>query len=486
MRSEVMYTVASEDDLNELLAGKEAGSPTYWRGAYLAPGATGVLWEKGQDLGDPVRPLAIVVRDEESRRLFGRVAYLRGDLSPLTSWCYLLTPDLFDQSSKGDSEPQKYTPELGGLEAAWSGLAIAEAQLLTGKPMTSLRFSACLATLSYAVSRSKALWPSIADIEIARRFDAANKLLRLEKTQRESRTDTVRAALRPIWLALLEAPGRASESGVFPIVASIRALREARSRHDPYEAERFASPLLRYADVASSFVELPQLRPESRLKLFDRVLTELRTTAPEDRDRRRPILALLAGYLATIAAGGAPALSLAEDNAERWPEITAWAYVVGGIGERVVWTSSFDGLGRLVARELMRPLRLEDPPSCDIALDEASVLVDAKLADPLVHLRLKQARIATVALFPGVNVSVPIGEFSKGDAGRRGKEPVRPPTVRVANDPIAVLGEALWAYLRPRIKDLFETDVAKSASDINRRKSKHGVQRDLPLANPKR
>ncbi len=52
----------------------------------------------------------------------------------------------------------------------------------------------------------------------------------------------------------------------------------------------------------------------------------------------------------------------------------------------------------------------DEPPTCDFAFDEAAVLVDTKLADPLVRLKVKQARLLTVELFPGVNVSIPIGE----------------------------------------------------------------------------
>src|SRR5690606_30239228 len=139
-----------------------------------------------------------------------------------------------------------------------------------------------------------------------------------------------------------------------------------------------------------------------RLRLFDMLVDRLDRTNERDFARRVG-LAFLAGYLATIAAGGAPSLALTESSAQRWPEITAWAYVIGGLGERVVWSSGFDGLGRLVARELMRPLRLDEPPMCDVALDEVQVLVDPQLSDPFVHLRLKQARIVSIALLPGVN-----------------------------------------------------------------------------------
>src|SRR5208283_3504151 len=198
------------------------------------------------------------------------------------------------------------------------------------------------------------------------------------------------------------------------------------------------------------FFQLPDLAPEQRLKLFDQLIDGLSATSAYRPSLRRNTLALLAGYLATVAAGGKPTLSLAESNAAQWPEVTGWAYVVGGIGERVFWTSSFDGLGRLVARELMRPLILDDPPTCDFAYDEAAILVDPKLPDPLVHLRIKQGKIATVALLPGVNISVGItnlaAQDARGEAARTGRQMESTVGSRANRDVVAAIADAIWPY----------------------------------------
>lgn len=178
----------------------------------------------------------------------------------------------------------------------------------------------------------------------------------------------------------------------------------------------------------------------------------LNATGGDRESLRRNALLLLAGYLATVAAGGAPSLALAEGVAQRWPEVTAWAYAVGGIGENVVWTSSFDGLGRLVARELMRTLRIDDPPTCDFALDEGAILADSKLADPLVHLRVK-ARIATVALVPGVNIAIPTADAPTQELGRRETPASARQGESFSGNPMAVLAEAMWPHLRGRVED---------------------------------
>jgi hypothetical protein len=253
------------------------------------------------------------------------------------------------------------------------------------------------------------------------------------------------------------------------------------------EVLNLASPLFGIAPEAREFVQVSDLTPELRLQVFDRLVGGLATADGVRDSVRRCALALLAGYLTTIAAGGAPSLSLAESTVARWPDITAWAYVVGGIGERVTWTSSFDGLGRLVAREMMRPFRLDEAPTCDCALDEALVLVDPALRNPLVHLRIKQGRVATVALLPGVNVAVAIGEAVAQEGGKPGTprqdhQAEAAGAGHSAGDPLAVLAEALWPYLRRRVEDSAMSSRSREwESRANRDRRRPGPQTRLPL-----
>jgi len=191
---------------------------------------------------------------------------------------------------------------------------------------------------------------------------------------------------------------------------------------------------------------------------------------------------MLAGYLATVAAGGKPSLKLAENHASRWPEITAWAYSIGGIGEQVFWTSGFDGLGRLVARELMRPFSLNEPPSCDFSLEEATALADTQLSDPLVHLRIKQSRIATVAILPGVNVSVLFSESlaqePPKESGRTDRQTSFDPAGS-GRDAAALIADAIWPHIQPKVRELVKTTQG------NRGKRKSASQSQMPLKDSK-
>src|ERR1051326_1271969 len=111
-----------------------------------------------------------------------------------------------------------------------------------------------------------------------------------------------------------------------------------------------ARPLVNLVPQVEGFERLEHASPEDRLSLFDQLVDALNSVT-EDAPRRS-VLAFLAGYLANVVAGGAASMGLLEHTADRWPEVTAWAYLLGGVCERRVWTSAFDGLGRLVAREL--------------------------------------------------------------------------------------------------------------------------------------
>ena len=494
MQSEYLYVAATEPELNDLLAGREAGNPSHWAGRSaglrLPTGSTGVLWSKPLRSNDPIQPLVLISREEDQRRLCGRFAQLRSDLSPLTAWCHLLTPQRFESL---DSLTR--CTDLYGLQAAWSGLIVAEALLLTEWPLAKLRISACLATQSFALARARALWFGVSTAEILRRFDDAQQLLKSEDGlhRGESRIGRIRAAIQPIWASLAgasETPVAPVSQELRPIVESLRRLEHARSNKDPNEARQFVAPLVETISEAKDVASVADLTPEQRLQVFDQILASLGASSIGREQFRRIALTLLAGYLATIAAGGSPSLSLATTNAARWPEITAWAYVLGSIGERVVWTSSFDGLGRLVARELLRPLRLDEPPTCDFALDEAVVLVDPKLSDPLVHLRIKQSRIVSVGLLPGVNIFISIGDSAQ-EASRPDPKTSRPVGASTAaqNDTLAILADAIWPYLRIRLEQSLKS---VQGSDATRRDSegsqpsrgrKHAAQSGLPLKN---
>ena len=325
---------------------------------------------------------------------------------------------------------------------------------------------------------------------MVQRFESANRLCRGKNVTHkdQSRTSHVRSSFVPMWnclSALGDDSADSCQEDLRHLVAALAALRDARSSRDPDEAKWFIRPLLRAVPETRGFEGLTQVAPETRLKLFDELVTTFKETDAHDSPRRNA-LALVVGYLATVAAGGAASLALVESDAAKWPELTGWAYLVGGIGERITWTSGFDGLGRLVARELQRRLRIDEPPTCDFALDEALVLSDAHLKEPLVHLKIKQARVLTVALYPGVNVAIPLGDTSTREATQIDAGPRQPMledarTAAGRADFLETLAVALWPFLRPFVTEA--TAQGPTTENRNRKSSQRNRVRGKGAAN---
>ena len=487
------YLTATDSELDALLLGEAVD--TRLGADFLAPeplrvGETGVLVAVRTNSDEPRRPLALVARDEDVRRLCGRYAQLRADLSPLTAWCHLLTPSLL-RSLDGIV----HEPRFKGTEAAWSGLVVAETMLLTGKPLASIRISACLASATYAVGRTKALWRDLPIDAIVERFYVANRLCRGRNgSQRnQPRTSRVRSSFVPMWnclSALTADSAMAGQEDLQPLIMALEELREARSCGDSDEAGLLVRPLLAAVPEARALGQLAKMAPESRLKLFDELVGTFRRSDAEALLRYNA-LAFIVGYLATVAAGGAASLALVDHYAEEWPALTGWAYLVGSIGERITWTSGFDGLGRLIARELQRGLRLDEPPMCDFALDEAVVLSDAQLRDPLVYLKIKQARVLNVALYPGVNIAVPIVEAVAQESTHQSHWAPRPAVSGEVPAGAAISLEALAAVLWPFIRPLVIEETAQGSTfedrgGKGRGKKKGAVHSRLPLGGPKK
>ena len=477
-QTEYFYTVSSEGDLGDLLEGREAGRSVKWKppvSTRVSSGMTGVLWKRRQ-VDRPIIPLAIVVQRSDLRRLCARFSQLRSHLSPLTAWCHLLSPHEFEVL-----EAFERTPDFQGFAGAWTGLIVAEAHLLAKRSVSDLRISACLATQSFAVARATVIWDHTSPNSVIERYDAVNKLMSRNVIDRgDSSSSMLREALFTIWDSLAASTKRSaahSAGEVDPIGKSLVALLGARERKDDAsgEVESFARPLLETVPEARELMGLEHLTSQQRLQLFDNMANNLMSSDPNRAQARSRTVPLLLGYLATVVAGGEPSISLTEQHARRWPEILAWAYVVGGVGQSVLWNSSFDGLGRLVARELTRSFRLDDAPTCDFALDEGKVLADPELKDPLVHVRIKQAKVVTIALIPGVNILVPVGDFP--DTGHRkptsrGRD-VSPGVHGGARlNSFAVLADALWPHIRRRVVYTSEELIRKRWPPASRKRGR--------------
>ncbi|TBB60673.1 hypothetical protein ELH43_36660 [Rhizobium ruizarguesonis] len=477
MEAELVYVSATEAQLNDLLEGRMDGAYSgfnHINSTRLQKGVFGVVAALERDDDRHARPIALIVTDEDQRRLLGRLASLRPELSPLSSWCHLLGSKFVEGAGIGDRQP-----EFAGMLAAWSGLVSMEASLLSDRAIDKVTLSACLATQSYSMARAIALWPLITIDEVLEKYDS----LQLTMRGNPGQGGRLRQHLQPIWATLIALMGNSKVSAsraIDRIIEASTAIIHARQFEHQDETYALARAFA-YLPEAEMLTNLSALSPEERLYAFDHVVAEIRASKGGARYNE---LCFLAAYLATVAAGGKSSIGLAEKLSRELPQILGWVYFIGGLGQKITWSSAFDGLGRLIARELRRPLRLVDGPQCDFALEEALVLLDRQLSDPFVFLKIKQARSVIVALMPGVNVTIPFGE---------GLDQNRTPQVQSRqlseksdareNDALASLADALFPYLKER---LFRSTSAEPNNISKQSKGRGqavrtGGQRKLPL-----
>lgn len=461
MGKELVFIAASEKELNELLSGRLIGQPVPWNDRYKlkikSSGTFGVVALISSDDTNFAQPVALVIPESAQRRLFGRLASLREELAPLSAWCHLLSENEFEMA-----EDVVRSAHLNGFEASWSGLCIAEASLLADRSIDKIRVAACFATVSFAVARAQSLWPRVSVLDTLDLYEAANRLTRSSA----SGASKLSARLHPIWSSLIDAHDgvRSSSQGLSDALLVLKHCRQ-----HAYEDELYhLSNALEKWPERALLRKLPDMSVEARVQAFDHLIAEMRVSG--NLSERMSILAFVAGYLATIAAGGASSLSLAANVSREFPEIMAWAFVIGGVGEKVVWTSSFGGLGRLVSRELARPFHLDEPPNADFAIDEAMHLVDRQLSDPLVHLKIKQLRYVTVALFPGVNITIPMGEQGEIQPGYDARASSRSAD---SND-VSALVEAIWPELKRKLRSEGYRSSPKAKTSSSKRKDDQG------------
>lgn len=457
MDRQIVLFLANETEFNELAEGRASGRTLSMSNQDLHLQKNNeAIWVIAEEIDDDlgsVKPLAISIPEALQRRIFGKFASLREELAPISSWCHILSNNTFE-ALDGAYRPAN----LYGYEAAWTSLAIAETVLLSGRPIESLKVAACYSTLSYAVGRTNALWPRIKLSEIKQKYDAANEISR--SSSRLSQ-ETFRI-FSPIYSCLIDAQ-RENSPRNNTVSYAVQVLKNTRL-YGGDEIIELSEALSAWPE-AKLISDLANMSPELRMHAFDHIVAELENH--DDDTPRSEVLRFVGGYLATIAAGGSPSLGLAAKVSAKHPQILAWAYVLGSVGERVTWTSGFSGLGRLVTRELTRALHLDEPPFSDFSIDEAHYIIDKQLSDPLVHLKIKQLRSVSVSLFPGVNIVVPLSDT--GDVNISSSQ--QKFSSDKTDHELARLVESIWPLIKQKIQSEGVLEGRKSRTGSSKKRS---------------
>lgn len=424
----------------------------------MSAGDTIVFWAP-----EARRPSVIVVRQEDRDELFNWASTYHRDLSPLTSWCHVLTPD---EMARLSSDGARSRADLLGFEAAWAGAAIAESMVHSQRSYEAISVPACLATDTFAVARAASLYGSQSALS-----DTIGKLDKVRERIRKGPNRWRPAESIPISVLLRLLPvAPLPRSHLEEVLATICLKIHNRPEEDSGNilAENLRE-LSQFAPQIRSFNTIDDMPAERRVRL----LREIPSWIKEGRNHdERNILTFFAGYIISRVGGAERDLRLAEGFGSLYPLVLTWAAVLGGLGASFYWSDAFGGIGRLVARELARSVDVLEAPTADISADELLVL--AVRDGGVVRFRTALRHVATVSLRPGVVV-----QFSTTDDDRTVRsELVRTPPV----DPL-IPGSSqtrqLAEQLFPHLLRMFQDAGVLSAS--GKRAPKRSKSPELPL-----
>lgn len=407
------------------------------------------------------RPCIIAVSENDRDELFNWTITFHRDLSPLTSWCHVLTSgDVTRLASSTRLEANLY-----GTEAAWAGAAVAEAMILSRRSYETISLPACLATETFSIARTAALYGARGTIG-----DTTERLARIRERLRRPEGVRPPHVATPILLRLLPDSPPIATLTQEVLVEVCKKLQATKSEPTSQTIFRLIG---RHFPALAALETLDEVSAEQRVKVLRDFPAWI---ANSKSDVEQSILVFSAGFVISRVGGAERDLRLAEAFASWQPQVLTWAAVIGGLGVTTYWSDAFGGIGRLVARELSRSLDLSDPPTADISADE--FLVTYTLESGPTRLRTALRQVATISVRPGVVVQLSIADE---DRQGRPEESARIQQLNVANmgprqsRQLETLAEQLFPYIRNLlVRSGFEPQT-------DRRGLRKGKPPELPL-----
>ncbi|SCW34231.1 hypothetical protein SAMN05660859_0694 [Ancylobacter rudongensis] len=441
--TELNFALVERDTLADALRGDRSAVGSAWHSLQMLPRLGNrqmvVIW-----LDQSIQPSAIVIEDSAREELFSWLATFHGDLTPISSWCQVLSPDEIVRPSPEGG----LVPNLFGFEAAWASATLAEAMSLSGRSYDSLSLNVLLATETFAIGRAAGLYGARSVSIVGERLDRVRRQLRPTSEGR----DPAGGLVREVLLGLMPDAPRVTS-------ANARMLRDICGRflgdRLPEEGRFLTSDdlgeLLSMVPVLHPLTDLEAMSAEERV----RFLRYLRSRIPPLTTPEWPLFAFGAGYVISRIGSAERDLRLADAFDAGRSSVLSWAMVAGSLGARTFWTDAFGGLGRFVARELIRPHYLLDPPTCDISYDEVR-LFDEKSSR--MRLRSANRNALAVSMLPGVTMHFGVGDLDRSMSRS-------PDIAQDAHQGLSGVPyvpdeqlEALAARLAPHLRHLFEVN----------------------------
>jgi hypothetical protein len=147
-----------------------------------------------------------------------------------------------------------------------------------------------------------------------------------------------------------------------------------------------------------------ELSAEQRLQLLEASARSVEVDHIQDESQRR-VVEFMIGYIASKVGGGWRNIDLAMEWSKIAPLAPVWFGIVHSLSEREIYGARFDGVSRLVLRELECLFHLRERPKSDISVEELQVAVSSNLKEKI-QFRTANSRAVLVELLPGVPFTV--------------------------------------------------------------------------------
>ena len=345
-------------------------------------------WGSGTD--DPF-PDFMIVRDEDVNDTYAWLSSYLSGLAPITQWCRI-----WSASQLPDLLNVRQTPTLDGRLGPWVGAIVAECVAQARMPLNlkSLSGTLALSSASFGAARAQAVWGRFAHFgELARRHDELSERLR-------ARTRPVPAArLANLWNVLVGEAWMGRQPAEARTLGVIREVFATTASEDLPAIERAGQAVQRVTDA----FDLPDLAAcvagtqRERVEALDRLGERLRVGP------KSPTIDAILGFGASLVEPGAAVMpDLLRRFETAMPTAQIWAGAFAGLWAPVRVMSDHGGLGRLVAKALLRDNDLFARPEADISFDEVVRWLPTGRGDRMPVMRGMNARVVEVELLPGV------------------------------------------------------------------------------------
>ena len=347
-------------------------------------------------------PQFVVIPDADRREFFAWVSTYCPFATPLTQWCRVV-----DEGELARVQSLEVVPGYGDVASAWAGAIVGESilHLGAGSKLSELSVTALQTRASFVAARAFGLWGSgKARIAAMGQHESARNILGVA-----SRSPDLKEH-QELWTVL---ETLSNETGTrFPEYDfQLRLIIEACDdvRKTGFVSKPTMLKTMEELGWPENFAEFERCGAEQRVALFDKAAESLGRFEPSVQQSFRALGEFMVAYFAARIGGSASAhMRLLTRLVGSHPMVALWYGVASALYKPEIWGAEFDGLGRLTLKELAFPLRFDDPPRCDIAVDELVVLVEPGADFQSLRFRGAMRKALNVEVALGVNVVIPL------------------------------------------------------------------------------